>query len=182
MRVRILQILIAFVAVLIFSSIGYGQRNADVDGKGPTAPRLSGAKVPFRYVIVAGVSEVEKYKEQVRPALVVLMDDSAFSEANLIKLFELIGQRYAGSDFLSVDVFTSLKAIRTPEENDKLALWGPIENYRQYKYAFFVRNGYGEWFVYSIPGRVKEKEVWLKKPGAKKGASIKTAELTKPHP
>jgi len=113
-------------------------------------------------VIVAGVSEIEKSVNQVRPSLVVLLDDGAFTEPNLITLFELIGRRYSSEPSLSVDVFTSLKAIRTPEENDALPLWGPIEDYRRFKYAFFVRNGYGEWFTYGIPGRVKEKEVRLK--------------------
>ncbi len=89
----------------------------------------------------------------------VLMDDEAFSEKNLITLFKLLNDRFADRPTLFVNVYTSLDAVRTPEEYDRTDLAGPSEDYFKYKWASFSRNGNGERFRYGIPNSVKSKEV-----------------------
>lgn len=113
----------------------------------------------FRYVIVKGVSEIEEFvnSDPDDLSIEVLMEDRAFSEKNLKILFRLLGDRYKSKKALSIDVFTSLDAILTPEENDRQPLKGPISDYRKYKFAFYVRNGFGERFSYGIPGKQREK-------------------------
>ncbi len=97
---------------------------------------------PFRYVIVAGVSDVDKYVNRNPSSILdleVLIDDAAFNEKNLRYLFKLLSERFPNSKLLTIDVFTTLDAIKTPEEMDHKYLKGPIENYKEYKYAFFYR-------------------------------------------
>ena len=119
---------------------------------------------PFRYVIVAGVSATDKYaNEQLPLNMIVLMDDKAFNEGNLRTLFTLIAKRYPEAPQLSVDVYTTLDAIMTPEESDHADLWGAVAGYQRFKYAFLSKNGHGEYFSYGIPGKLKETKVWIKR-------------------
>ncbi|MFZ1701349.1 MAG: hypothetical protein WBO10_13185 [Pyrinomonadaceae bacterium] len=120
---------------------------------------------PFRYVIIRGVSDIEQYVN-VNPDnefFEVLMEDGAFNESNLTALFKLLSGRFTAKSGLTVNVFTNLNAIHTPEENDRLGLKGPIEDYKKYKYAIFVRNGYGEYFNYGIPGRIEDKRIVIRR-------------------
>lgn len=94
----------------------------------------------------------------------VLMEDRAFNERNLRILFQILSERFNEKSGLSVEVYTSLDAIRTPEENENIDLKGPIDNYEDYKYAFYFRNGFGEYFQYGIPNRVFRKDVFMKAP------------------
>ncbi|MGD9560964.1 MAG: hypothetical protein AB7F88_01945 [Pyrinomonadaceae bacterium] len=122
------------------------------------------SRSPFRYIIVSGVSRIEKYANRGPEYYVmdVLMEDSAFNEANLKILFGLLSKRFQDRPGLFVHVFTAMDAIRTPEEYDGTSLWGPVEDYHKYKFAFFTRNGYGESFRYGIPGLVKPTVVTIK--------------------
>lgn len=121
-------------------------------------------KTPFRYVIVKGVSEVQQLNADATDGedMVILMEDRSFNEKNLTKLFALLRARYPNR-FLYAEVYTTLDAILTPEEADQLVMNGPIDNYRKFKYAFYILNGFGEWFRYGQPGQ-KEKEVTLSTP------------------
>lgn len=119
---------------------------------------------PFRYVIVSDVTELQKRVND-NPhywELEVLMEDKAFNEKNLNELFTLLSKRFSARPGLFVNVFASMEALQTPEEYDRAILWGLKENYRDYKYAIFSRNGYGERFTYGIPGLVEHKEVTIK--------------------
>lgn len=114
---------------------------------------------PFRYVIINGVSEVEKYVNRLPDEnlyLEVLLEDKAFTEENLKMLFELLSERYRSVPALTIWVYTSLNAVRTPDENDHLNLRGPIDSYFKYKYAYFWRNLVTEGFDYSIPNSTKK--------------------------
>ena len=93
--------------------------------------------------------------------LEVLLEEEAFSEGNLTELFKLLGKRFADRPGLVVNVFTSLKALRTPEEYDRTDLCCLRKDYRKYKYAIYNRDDNGERFVYEIPGRQPRKEVFL---------------------
>jgi len=121
-------------------------------------------ETPFRYVIVEGVSEIEKFvnKDPKRLHIEVLMEDKAFNEKNLIKLFDLISRRFVSKESLWIAVYTSLDAIFTPEERDGQAMYERVSDYKRFKYAFMYRNGYGDFFYYAIPGKVKEKKVILR--------------------
>jgi len=119
-------------------------------------------KSPFRYVVVRDTSEIQRYvNEPDRASLEVLLDEPAFTEKNLLQLFKLLAERYR-EPLVHIWLFTSLDAIRTPEEWDRTNLWGPVENYAKYKYAVFIRDGNGERFIYGIPGVIDSKEVRTK--------------------
>ncbi len=129
----------------------------------------STVRSPFRYVIVAGVSRIEKYVNENKESLYleVLMEDKAFNEKNLRCLFEFLSKRFTERSGLTVDVYTSLHAINTPEENDHRDLKGPISRIHKYKNAFYFRNGdkCDERFEYSIPNNVENKRVYLNECG-----------------
>ncbi len=122
---------------------------------------------PFRYVIVAGVSETEQYVNRNPESIMyleVLIEDSAFNEKNLKTLFKLLDKRFNSSNLLIVYVYTSLGAILTPEENDKLNLKGQIDDIeKKYKVANYSRlKGRDKSFTYSVPG-MEEKGVLIEK-------------------
>jgi hypothetical protein len=52
-------------------------------------------------------------------------------------------------------VFTSLDAVKTPEETDHDNLKGPVEDFKKYKYAFLARrpNKCDAYFSYAEPGQ-----------------------------
>ena len=115
---------------------------------------------PFRYVIVAGVTKLDKYVNRFDDSLSmeVLVEDKAFNEKNLRELFGLLSKRFPSQNVLSAWVYTSIDAIKTPEENDHSDLKGPIKNYRQFKYAFFSRrpNKCDSFITYAYPGEEEE--------------------------
>lgn len=104
----------------------------------------------FRYVIV-----FNNYLHNGR-LLFVLMDERAFSEANLRELFKLISKRFPEPDELHVAVFTSLEQIPTPEEMDYAAKSSPnseevlnLTNAKNYPFAYYDRAHGHEIFKYS---------------------------------
>lgn len=98
----------------------------------------------------------------------ILMDARQLNEKNLIKVFELIKQRFPTPLRLMIDVHTSLATIETPEENEMLkdsddSRFGHIRF--KYKRAFYMRFENGrEGFSYStsLSPFYKEKNVVLK--------------------
>lgn len=124
-------------------------------------------RAPFRYVIIAGVSRIEKYRNENPDSayIEVLMEDKAFNEKNLKILFELLSKRFTEKWGLSVTVYTTLDALYTPEENDVLDLKGITEEHqKKYKWAIFNRNGHGEYFWYGMPNDISGKRVQIKPP------------------
>ena len=123
-------------------------------------------KTPFRYVIVNGVSEIEQFVNENPQAhsFEVLMEDRAFNEKNLKTLFKLLSTRFSRKGGFSASVYTSMYAIFTPEERDSQSMLQHVSDLKRFKHAYLVRNGYGEYFYYSIPGRIKEKRVIISKP------------------
>lgn len=119
---------------------------------------------PFRYLIVSDATRLQKAINDNRSLrdVEVLMEDSAFTEENLIKLSQLLGKRFADRPGLFAKIFTSLNAIRTPEEYDETDLGGLREDYRNYKYALFIRDGGGQRLVYEIPGIQERKEIVIR--------------------
>jgi len=117
----------------------------------------------FRYTIVAETSGVQRYVNEGRDYryIVVLLEDAAFTEANLKTLFFLLSKRYDDRTGLYARIFTSLEAIPTPEEYDRMDLYGPVANYRQYKNAYFSRDSRGNVIRYEIPGKIKLKDIFL---------------------
>lgn len=121
---------------------------------------------PFRYAIIAGETDIEKYVNRFPNDFLtfeVLLDDKAFNEQNLEILSKLLSKRFNKALTLNVYIYTTLDAIKTPEENDRSNLKGQIDKYFNYKRALFVRNSYGnEWIEYSIPNTVDNKKIIIK--------------------
>lgn len=69
----------------------------------------------FRYIILS--NDVGGYDKPMR-SVSVLLDESAFSEGTLKKLFSLVAKRYPEPQRLEVWVSTSLWQLATPEEAD----------------------------------------------------------------
>jgi hypothetical protein len=112
-------------------------------------------------VIVAGVTDLDKYVNRFDDDLYieVLIEDAAFNEDNLRNLFKMLSERFADQSVLSVWVYTSMDAIKTPEETDHSRLKGPIDNYKKYKFAHFLirSNKCDAYFRYAEPGQSETK-------------------------
>ena len=152
------------IGMILFAASSIVAGQASHNRSNSKMSRSDNYRAPFRYVIVEGVSKLEKYVNDDPDNLYfeVLMEDQAYTEKNLILLFRMLSARFVERPGLSIYVYTSLSAIRTPEENEDIDLLGPVENYENYKYASFNRNGYGEYFDYGIPGKVRHKLVEIK--------------------
>lgn len=75
--------------------------------------------LPFRYVIVHNEVIVNEHEPSATHRNVeVLLDVKAFSENTLRQLFVLLSKRFPSPDSLTVDVYTSLEQVDTPEERD----------------------------------------------------------------
>ena len=124
---------------------------------------------PFRYVIVADVTDLQKYINEGSCSrdVVVVMEGKAFNEKNLTELFRLLSKRFDDRPALYVSVTTSMDTVRTPEEYDQIDLGGGLNEKRgDFPYSFYSRNGYGEQFWYSIPKKINRKVVVLKSASA----------------
>jgi hypothetical protein len=70
----------------------------------------------LRYVIV--YNDVVKLNAEER-RIELILDEKQFSEENLIKVFNLVKQRFPLPVRLEIEVHTNLATIETPEERDK---------------------------------------------------------------
>jgi hypothetical protein len=124
---------------------------------------------PFRYVIVFGISDIEKEANaiQEKASFDVIMENSAFNERNLILLYRLLDKRIVEKKYFTATVFTNLEATYTPEEWDQMGRW-EFEDLKMFKSAYFFRNGFGKYLVYSIPGQVRDKRVEIEQEIKKK--------------
>lgn len=133
----------------------------DEDAHNPRPSKPS----PFRYVIVADVTDLQKYinKGPGYRDVVVVMEEKAFNERNLTELFGWLSKRFDDRPGLRVSVTTSMEAVRTPEEYDQISLGGGLNEKRyDFPHAFYSHNGYGGQFWYGIPGKIDRKDVILK--------------------
>lgn len=130
---------------------------------------------PFDYVIVQDKVMVD-YDD---PAythrnVIVLLDSKAFSEETLRQLFALLSKRFRSPDRLTVDVYTNIEQVDTPEEREAGKIFfessigagkpSPKElNLRKYPYAILIRQNGNELFRYKRKVRYsKLKTVVLK--------------------
>ena len=75
-------------------------------------------KASFRYIIFSNkVDDTGRPKDSSR-RVKVLIEASSFSEPTLKSIFRLLSRRFPTPDWLEVQVYTSLKQIPTPEEED----------------------------------------------------------------
>lgn len=75
-------------------------------------------KASFRYIIFSNsVDDTGRPKDSWR-RVKVLLEASSFSENTLRSLFSLLSNRFPTPDWLQVEVYTSLRQIPTPEEDD----------------------------------------------------------------
>lgn len=117
----------------------------------------------FRYTIVAETSRVQRFvnSRNDRRDVFVLLDDQAFNENNLRTLLKLLSDRYEEFPWLAASVFTSLEAVPTPEEFDRMGLYGPRPNYKDFKYAFLKRDPRGMTITYQIPGEISSRHIFV---------------------
>ena len=143
------------VALILFIT-SFGQTKTE-----PICGDIQGLE--FRYTIVADASRIQRYVNSVGDYrhIVILIEDDAFDEQNLRKLFYHLSRRYEDRTGLYADVYTTLDAVPTPEEYDQMNLYGPKKDYRLYKNAQLSRNRSGYAITIEIPGTVKRKRVWL---------------------
>jgi hypothetical protein len=72
----------------------------------------------FRYIIV-GTEVDRRYPKITFRKVTILLDEKAFSEETLKKLFALVSKRYLKPETMRMWVYTSLDQLATPEELDK---------------------------------------------------------------
>ena len=147
---------VAFLPILLGSSVIAQHRYEPPKRSTKRVSDSQKFRSPFRYLIVADVTELEKYVNENKEFRViqVLMDDREFNEKNLRILFELLSTRFNDRPGLMVNVYTSLDQIKTPEEQDHSDLFNSPVGYDRYKFAVFNRRRNCEQeFEYSIPGR-----------------------------
>lgn len=155
---------VALITVVAFTVNHYGQEKPATSGGQKECQKDERPLIPpFRYTIVAETSKIQRFVNEGRDSreIVVLMEDAAFVEENLKILFNLLSRRYSDRSGLYVQVHTSLDAIPTPEEFDMMNLYGPLENYRQFKNAFFSHDNRGKSVQYEIPGKIKPQYIYL---------------------
>ncbi len=158
--------LILIVTAFLIPQVCLGQTNSSAIPKSvTTSEREMPSYSPFRYVIIGQLSEIEKVvnENEDNRYLEVLLRDDDFTEKNLTTLFGLLDERIKDKPYFLIHVTTSLEAIYTPEEFDQLGGWGAPPNSDKFKYAFFFRVPAGKWIDYSIPGKIKDKKVWISK-------------------
>jgi|GEM_PF-2698668 len=110
----------------------------------------------FRYIIVknrlrSGGSPLSEKEidEAERRVVDVLLDERAFTEYTLKKLFQLISKRFPRPDYLEVSVHTSLEQVFTPEEDDIDVIGGVDElPGLRYSWAYFRRDKNNEFIRY----------------------------------
>lgn len=104
--------------------------------KGDSVDYSSGKEIrpSFRYVIVNNDLQFDDDEEKVpvRRFVTVLMDERAFTEANLIYLFKYLANYYTDPLYLGIDVHTSLMTLETLEESVALSTHSNRDDFRQF--------------------------------------------------
>jgi hypothetical protein len=119
---------------------------------------------PFRYVIVNNRTIGRSPRRMDGHRLVeVLLDDKAFSEDNLRELFKRVSRRFPAPRVLSVDVYSSLEDVKTPEEREGAQMSEGPDDPRAdtYHRALYLRDNSGnEWFSYNPHPPTRERR-WV---------------------
>lgn len=104
----------------------------------------------FRYVIFSNlIQEFDDSKLNSRN-IDILMDEKAFSEDNLVKLFFMISKRFPEPEFLNVSIYTNLEQTSTPEEMDQGATSEKEDlTSNHYSWAVYIRTDSNEFFNYT---------------------------------
>lgn len=157
---------IILACYFVYSGVGYTHNRISQDRAYTSS---------FRYVIV--YNEVIEDKDEpsyTNRRVEVLLDRKAFSEKTLRQLFALLSKRFPSPDSLTVDVYTSLEQVETPEEKEagKVVAEGPNGRgkptreeliFRKYPFAGLMRQDGNELFRYTFNSRnSKVKTVILK--------------------
>lgn len=137
--------------VFAFCFIGLGQERNE------TATMNTGLddSPKFRYTIVAKTSEIQRFVEKATNSydLMILLELSELNEANLRKLFDLLDKRFCDKPMMYAWVFTSLEQVPTPEEFDRMDLYGPRKGFENKGYATLIRYPGGEKSIsFKVPG------------------------------
>jgi hypothetical protein len=105
----------------------------------------------FRYVIISESVEDADDPDIARRNVEVLLDERAFSEETLKRLFDLCSLRFPKPDWMFVWVSTNLKQVATPEERDLPSVSESKGNPESDKYhwAVLIRDGDNELFRYN---------------------------------
>ena len=107
---------------------------------------------PFRYVIVNNevIDDSGDPKDAYR-YVEVLLDEKAFSEATLKKLFKLLSKRFPKPSTMDVSVSTNLEQVDTPEERDepKVSEAPATPSLNRYPSALLIRIDGNELFRYT---------------------------------
>lgn len=120
----------------------------------------------FRYVIVNNevINDSGDPKDAYR-YVEVLLDEKAFSEETLKKLFKLLSKRFPKPSTMDVSVSTNLEQVDTPEERDepKVSEAPANPSLDRYPSALLIRKDGNELFRYtSNPPNTDMKTVILK--------------------
>ncbi|MGE0104127.1 MAG: hypothetical protein AB7H86_17170 [Blastocatellales bacterium] len=122
-------------------------------------------KSEFRYIIYSNEVDDTGRAKDTRRVIKILLDEKAFSEQTLKTLFYLLSKRYSDPDWLEVEVYTNLKQIPTPEEND-LGWISEVDSdpeFDKFHRSFLMRYDGNEFFRYNpTPPSRKLKTVIIK--------------------
>lgn len=120
----------------------------------------------FRFVILSDEVYDATGKKDMTRSMQVLMDDKAFSEENLTKLFKLLLKKYPKPNWMDVSVVTNLEQVATPEESEREMIMSHTNNHPEfglYNHAILRRHGGDEFFRFTInPPKTEMKTVVLK--------------------
>lgn len=87
-------------------------------------------KSAFKYVIFYDHTNPElDAPDETRRNVAVLMDKTKFSKHNLVLLLKLLSKRFPKSDVLSIQVYSDIKDVETPEEQEAGKFSGVDEPY-----------------------------------------------------
>jgi hypothetical protein len=123
-------------------------------------------KSSFRYVVYSN-QVVDRHKRSAnRRYVFVLMEKSAFSPANLRRLFDKLSLKYSTPVNMEIYVYTDLQQTTTPEEAEDRSP-GISESAREnpvvrFPYAIYFRSKSGAYFQYTdTPPQVEFKKVTI---------------------
>lgn len=105
----------------------------------------------FRYIIFDNTVDNDGDPKDAIRTVEVLLDEAAFSETTLKKLFKLVSKRFPKPAWLKVWVYTNLKQLPTPEEDDLPKVSGTDDNpdFDKHHWALLMRVDGNELFRYN---------------------------------
>jgi hypothetical protein len=159
-----IRIILSLVLCIVFLSTANGLATGNSCYGSQKLVKNKNKRAAFRYVIISNKVDNVDPNNSFR-AVEVLLDEKAFSEENLKKLFLQVSKRYPEPEWLKIHVYTSLEQVPTPEESEQPAISEDYDNpYNdKYHWAFFMREDGNEQFRYNPkPPDIDLKTVVLK--------------------